>query len=710
MKLFWNLNVMALAVVVSTMSGCGGDSSSPPASPKIDLGASSDAAPTGNSEPETKQEDSPVTDAKPGDNQPVDPKPAEKADPAKEPKSEDKPKVDGEAKSDHPTATDNEVASIDKKKPVKATGSGNGKFDPTAETLKLIKLQKVKDGDWPSFGGSYFRNNTPEAKGIATDWNVDDGTNIKWAAKLGSETYGNPVIANGKVYIGTNNGSGYMKRYPAKVDLGCLICFDEETGEFLWQHSSEKLPTGRVHDWPNQGICCAPLVIGDRLWYVTSRGEVICLDTEGNHDGENDTPFLTEKPDKPDVEWDEKHEADVIWKFDMMGKLGVSQHNMCACSVTYVGSTLFVHTANGVDEGHISLPQPTAPSFIALDMLSGEVLWTDSSPGENVLHGQWSSPGYGLFNGQEQVLFAGGDGWLYAFDPKGEDGKSKLLWKFDCNPKESIYVLGGRATRNHLIGTPVVYDGLVYIAVGEDPEHGEGIGHLWCIDPNKRGDVSPTQVFNPDHDGGNSPIPHKRLKALEADKGDVEKPNPNAAAVWHYIGNDPKQKKFEETMHRTCGTVAIKNDLLFVADFSGLVHCVDAKTGKAHWTFDMLAASWSSPLIVEDRVYISDEDGDISIFALSADPAVAMKEMKNIEGKVFMKDGKPERFPLNGFLPPGADENDRPVVTNMGSAVFTSPVVANDRLFIANRSQIFCIQPGTKSKVEKPMPVSAGSD
>ena len=72
-----------------------------------------------------------------------------------------------------------------------------------------------------------------------------------------------------------------MKRYPANVDLGCLLCFDEKTGKFLWQHSSEKLSTGRVHDWPLQGICCAPLIEGDRVWFVTSRGEVQCVDADG---------------------------------------------------------------------------------------------------------------------------------------------------------------------------------------------------------------------------------------------------------------------------------------------------------------------------------------------------------------------------------------------------------------------------------------------
>ena len=138
-----------------------------------------------------------------------------------------------------------------------------------------------------------------------------------------------------------------------------------------------------------------------------------------------------------------------------------------------------------------------------------------------------------------------------------------------------------------------------------------------------------------------------------------------------------------------------------------LFHCLDVKTGKAHWTYDMLSASWASPLIVEGRVYISDEDGDISIFGLSADPHVAMKEMKKKDGSVFMKDGKPDLFPLNGEL----SEIGMVEVNNSGGAVFTTPIVANNMLFIANRNQLFCIKPGTKSKVEKPMPAfSAESD
>lgn len=537
-------------------------------------------------------------------------------------------------------------------------------YDPIAENNKYISQLKVGPKDWPQWGGSPLRNSVVDAANIPTKWDVETGENIRWSMPLGSETYGNPVIANGRVFIGTNNGSGYAKRYPSKVDLGCLLCFDEKDGTFLWQHSNEKLPTGRVHDWPNQGICSAPLVDGDRLWYVSSRGEVVCLDTEGFHDGENDGPVQDEltkvKPDqKPLLE--EKIEADVIWKIDMMSELKVSQHNMCSCSVSAVGDLLFVITANGVDEGHKELPQPAAPSFMVCSRSTGKVLWTDNSPGDNVLHGQWSSPAYGEFNGVAQVIFGAGDGWIYSFAAEGENGKSKLLWKFDCNPKDSVYQLN-KATRNHIIGTPVVYDGYVYVGVGEDPEHGEGQGHLWCIDPNKSGDVSPTQVFAANDLA--TPLPARRLQNLDMKAGEIERDNPNSAAVWHYVGENPK--KFATKMHRTIGSVAIKDDLLFIADFSGLVHCLDAKTGKPNWTYDMLAASWGSPLIVGDKVYFGDEDGEIAIFKVSA------------------------------------EVQEEPIETmSMGSAVLTSPVVANDTLFIANRNRLFAIQEGAKSDPPK---------
>ncbi|HEY5312618.1 MAG TPA: PQQ-binding-like beta-propeller repeat protein [Pirellulales bacterium] len=521
---------------------------------------------------------------------------------------------------------------------------------------------KVGPKDWNQWAGSSTRNNTPEGKNIPTEfnpgefndktgeWNKDTAKNIKWVGRLGSQSYGNPVVANGQVYVGTNNGAGWLKHYPASVDLGCLLCFSEDDGRFLWQHSSAKLPSGRVHDWPMQGICATPLVEGDRLWIVTSRGEVVCLDTQGFYDGENDGPYKDEK-------FTSKDEADTVWVLDMMGQLGVSQHNMCSCSITSAGDLIFVCTSNGVDESHINLPAPQAPSFLCMNKHTGKILWQDRSPGNNILHGQWSSPAYAVIGGVPQVLFAGGDAWLYSFRGEpGKDGKAELLWKFDANPKESKYILGGRGTRNEIIGTPVIHEDRVYIAVGQDPEHGEGIGHLWCIDPNKHGDISAELAFS--LKDLKHPLPPRRLQNVIKEDGEVARPNPNSGVIWHYSEQDNNgdgKVEFEETMHRTCGTVAIKNNILVIPDFSGLVHCLDAKTGKVHWTHDLFAATWGSSLIVEDKVYVGDEEGKVTIFRLSP--------TKEIINEVDVK-----------------------------NAVYSTPVVANDTLFIANKTHVYAIK------------------
>lgn len=510
---------------------------------------------------------------------------------------------------------------------------------------------------WPQWGGSPSRNNAPDAKNLPVEWNVGefdfrtgkwlggDVKNVRWVAKLGSESYGSPAVAGGRVFCASNNG-GHLARYPAKVDLGCLLCFQQADGEFLWQHSVEKLEDREI-DYPQQGICCTPLVEGDRLWLVTNRGEVVCLDAEGFRDGENDGPFVQE------VATDKK-ESDVVWVFDMMARLGSIQHNMASCSVTAAGDLLLVHTSNGVDSAHEAVPAPDAPSFLALEKQTGELVWFDNSPGANILHGQWASPAFAVLGGVPQAIFPGGDGWVYSFlaEPSG-DGKPKLLWKFDCNPKESVWGDGGEGDRNTIIATPVIHEGLVYIATGEDPEAGEGPGVLWCIDPTRRGDVSAELAV----DRQGNILPPRRIQAVDKKAGEQVRPNPNSAAVWKYTGHDADgdgELAFEETMHRTLSMAAIRDGLLVIGDFAGLVHCLDVKTGRRHWTYDMLAAVWGSPMLADGKIYLGNEDGDMVVFALS--PTL----------KVLAKN-------------------------NMGNAVYGSAVAVGDTLYISTRSHLFAI-------------------
>jgi len=515
--------------------------------------------------------------------------------------------------------------------------------------IAILTLGTSTRADWPQWGGSPGRNNAPDGKNVPVEWNVgefdyktrdwksESAENVLWVSKLGDQSYGSPVVAGGRIFCATNNSTGYVARYPSKVDLGCLLCFRQRDGKFGWQLSREKLKTdsGRTddaYDWGHVGICCSPLVEGDRLWVVTNRGEVVCVDTDGFYDNENDGPAKDEPNENRD-------EADVVWLYDMMKELGVRQHNMCSCSVTAAGDLLLVITGNGRDDMEDAMEAPDAPSFIALDKHTGKLLWADATPGKNILHGQWGSPAAGILGGVPQAIFPGGDGWLYSFLAEKSDsvagsatGKPKLLWKFDCSAKKAKWEAGGGGDRNNIIATPVICDGRVYITGGQDPEHGEGKSTVWCIDPTKRGDVSSELVF----DKAGKPVPPRREQGCDESAGETIKPNPNSAVVWSYSGEDVNgdgKFEFEEKMHRTLGMPAIKDGILAIADIAGLFHCIDAKTGKMHWTHDMLAGMWGSPLIVDGKIYIADEDGDVAVFELS--PKKKMLAENNVESSVY---------------------------------------------------------------------------
>ena len=442
------------------------------------------------------------------------------------------------------------------------------------------------------WGGQGNRNMVSSETGIPHTWNIDTGTNIKWVAELGSQSYGNPVIADGKVYVGTNNE---LLRNPShKGDRGVVMCFRESDGEFLWQMTHSKLASGRVNDWPEQGVCSSPAIVGNHVYYVSNRAEVIAVDSEGFRDGENDGPFTSEDATS-------EIDGDIIWKLDMYEDLGVFPHNMAATSPLVVGDILLVNTSNGVDESHINIPSPRSPSFLALNRHTGKILWEDNSPLDGILHGQWASPGYGIMNGKAQVVFAGGDGWLRSFEVKS----GELIWKFDCNPKDSKWKQG-RGDRNNIIATPVIFDNTVFVAVGQDPEHGEGVGHLWAVDATNSGDVTASAV------------------------------------VWHH------------PFRRTISTVAIQDGILYAANFSGFFHALDVQTGELLWEHDTLAAVWGSPYVVDGKVMIGDEDGDLTVLKTGRFKEV-LSEM------------------------------------NFGNTIYSTPVVANGVLYIMTRSHLYAI-------------------
>jgi len=459
------------------------------------------------------------------------------------------------------------------------------------------------------FGGTPLRNMVNLGpKNLPVKWSGEEGSkDVKWSADLGSKAYGGPVIAGGKIFVGTNNNKPRDKKFVQPngqpIDMGVVMAFNQADGKFLWQNAYQKLAAGRVQDWPNEGICSTPVVEGNRIYYVNNRCEVHCVDTDGKQ----------------------------VWNLDMIKSLGVFPHNLAVCSPLLVGNHLFVVTSNGVDEGHINVPAPKAPSFIKLDKKNGQVLWQNNSPtirltevpkegdqeaffkrlvnrGELIQHGQWSNPAYAVVNGQKQVIFPSGEGKIYSFDPDS----GNILWTFDCNPKDARYELAGKGTRSDFIATPVIHDNKVYIGVGQDPEHEFGVGHLWCIDMTKKGEVSPEIVTDYDV------FPPKT------------KPNPNSAMVWHFGGPAPKGYGRNYFFGRTMSTCAVHDGLCYAAELGGYLHCLDAQTGKLYWTHDTKAQIWSSPSWMDGKIYMGTDDGTVWVIAHGKEKKIlAQNEMES---------------------------------------------------------------------------------
>ena len=500
--------------------------------------------------------------------------------------------------------------------------------------------------DWPAWGGTDpGRNMYSPAKGFPAEFTpgkfkpnseeVDITTtkNVKWVVKLGSQTYGNPVVASGKILVGTNNATPRDERF--KDDKSILLCLNEYNGDLLWQMIVPKLASGKVNDWEYLGILSSPLVQGDKLWLTTSRCEAVCLDLNGQANG-NQGPFMDEAqympgPGKPPVAVTPK-DADILWRYDMMDQLGVFPHNAANSSPIAVENSVFFCTSNGQDWTHVNIPSPLSPSFISLDKTSGELLGEDEAGiGPRILHGQWTSPSVGKIGGKTHVYFGGGDGVLYALEStpaKGAEGPVlKTAWSFDAVPDEYKKDKTGKPIKypaaegpSEINSTPVFYKNRVYVPLGQDPEHGEGVGRLVCVDATKTGDITKTGL------------------------------------IWDYKG-----------IKRSISSVSIDpaTGLLWIADFSGFVHCLDAETGKLHWVHDMQAHMWGSTFVVDGKVYIGDEDGDLVVFA-------ATKEKKILSE------------------------------TNLGASIYSTPIVANGVMYIGTQTHLYAVAEGAK-------PVAAGA-
>ncbi|MDB5354275.1 MAG: outer rane biosis protein BamB, partial [Phycisphaerales bacterium] len=244
----------------------------------------------------------------------------------------------------------------------------------------------------------------------------------------------------------------------------------------------------------------------------------------------------------------------------------------------------------------------------------------------------WSSPAYGVIGGKPMIVFGAGDGYCYGFDQNIDPLSAsasiagnpapgapppvptlKELWRFDCNPpgrrtKDGKPVkYGANDGPSDVIATPVIVNGRVYVAIGQEPEQGEGAGAMNCIDPTKTGDISET------------------------------------GRVWT-----------NEKIGRSVSTASVTDGLVYVAELTGLIHCLDAATGQEVWNHDTEGHIWSSTLVADGKVYIGNENGLLTILASGRE--------KKVLGTIDFKD-----------------------------AIYSTPVVANGVMYVGTAANLYAV-------------------
>jgi outer membrane protein assembly factor BamB len=513
--------------------------------------------------------------------------------------------------------------------------------------------------DQAQWGQAWSRNMVSRERGLPDSFDTKTGGNIKWSARLGTETHSTPVVAGGRVFIGTNNGEPRDPKHQG--DRGVLMCFDEKTGRFLWQLVVPKREEDPYFDWPKSGISSPVTVEGDRVYLVSNRGEVMCLTARGLASG-NDGPFRDEAahmtppansgaPPKP-VAGAEINpqpllppadgkllspgplDADILWIFDLVSGAGIWPHDSAHSSILIHGDYLYVNTGTGVDNTHKRIRAPDAPSLVVIDKRTGRLVARDDEHiAPDIFHCTWSSPSLGEVNGRPLIFFCGGNGVVYAFEifenssprrtgrghGEGSISTLKKVWQFKFDPTSPTgdvhpFLSNRREGPSNIYGLPVFQRNRLYVAGGGDLFWGKTEAWLKCIDPAKSGDITTNGL------------------------------------VWSY----PLQK-------HVMSTPAVHDGLVFIADCGRMVHCVEADTGKPHWTHEIKGEVWASPLVADGKVYLGTRSGEFWVFAAS-------KEKKILS------------------------------TTELGDPISATATAANGVLYVATMTHLYAIQKGAGLK------------
>lgn len=399
----------------------------------------------------------------------------------------------------------------------------------------------------------------------------DAARHVRWKHKYRLSIVA-PVVHQGRVLVGASVPL-LGDNDPYRPTTGAMLCLSADDGKLLWKAEHPRLPL-RANDMI--GVCSKASVDGDRVYYQSNRGELMCVDLLGFANG-NDGPVRDEAATGAT-------DVDIVWRIDMPQQLGVMKldasdvANPLSCPLV-LGEKVFCLTGNGGGYGFSDSvkPNPQAPSFLAIDKRTGTVAWSSNAPGEDAWYGQWASPVSAVVAGKRIVIFPAGDGRLYAFEPD----EGKLLWKVDCNEPGALSFKEWRdgprdfrreKLRDFFLAPPTVVDTMLYA----------GLHHEFESRGQKQWPVVAVDLV------------------AAAERRD--------AIRWKFRKND---------LSGTAGSPAVENRIMYVNDTQGFLVAVHADVGMEIRRRDLDAgpAYFNSPTIIGRHLYVGTDHGDLLVFA-----------------------------------------------------------------------------------------------
>jgi outer membrane protein assembly factor BamB len=237
-----------------------------------------------------------------------------------------------------------------------------------------------------------------------------------------------------------------------------------------------------------------------------------------------------------------------------------------------------------------------------------------AAPGGMPLDTTYSCPIVTVIGGERMLVAGNADGCAYGMRAR----TGETLWKFTLSKRG--------------LNVSCVADGdYIYAAHSEENFDNTAMGRMVCIDARKRGDIS------------------------------------ESGEVWRFDGH-------------TIGyaSPAVANGRVYVIDNSANMFCLDAQTGREHWSHSLGRVGKGSPVVTQDGIiYAAEQNG---VFHILKDQGPSVKEL---DKKEFSRD-------------------DGLVVE-----MFGSPAVANGRVYFQTRYHTYCLGAGNTEVVSNPIPPMA---